>query len=82
MKFFTPVFFIILLFGCSDKEIVDDPVIILPVYKQALQCCDGYKCAGHYENIYKEESCKDVQEIESCLNGNKEYCPIKGYGAF
>jgi len=75
-------FSIFIFFGCSDSRIITDPEKILPVYQEAIKCCNGNKCNGSYKNLTKDSACKDVQQFELCLKGVEEECPLRGHGAF
>jgi hypothetical protein len=68
------------LIGCGPS-VETSPERILPVLKQAQRCCDG-RCSGPYEGISRGVACTDVQQLESCLAGNRDECPAKGYGSF
>ena len=69
-----------LLIGCGGR-VETDPERILPVLKQAQRCCDG-RCSGLYGGISQGVACTDVSQMESCLKGNREDCPVKGHGVF
>jgi hypothetical protein len=72
--------FIWALIGCGDS-VQTNPEQILPVLKEAQRCCDG-QCSGIYEGVNQGVACTDVSQMESCLTGNHEQCPLKGNGAF
>lgn len=69
-----------LLIGCGNS-VETDPKRILPVLKQAQRCCDG-RCSGFYEGISRDVACVDVWQMESCLKGRREDCPLRDHGAF
>jgi hypothetical protein len=68
------------LIGCGD-DVETTPEKILPVLKQAQRCCDG-QCSELYGVNDQEVACTDVSQMESCLMGNRDQCPLKGEGAF
>ena len=71
---------VVTLIGCGPS-VETSPERILPVLKQAQRCCDG-RCSGPYEDISRGVACADVTQLESCLAGNRDQCPAKGYGSF
>lgn len=71
---------LVTLIGC-DPSVETRPERILPVLKQAQRCCDG-QCSGPYKDISRGVACDDVTQLESCLAGNRDQCPAKGYGSF
>jgi hypothetical protein len=72
--------FLGVLSGCGDS-VETNPARILPVLKQAQRCCDG-RCSGSYEGVSRGVACADVLQMESCLEGKRDQCPLKGHGAF
>ncbi len=74
--------FILVISGCSKVE--TDPDELLPVLKIAQRCCDNQsKCVFPlYDGVSSSVACEDVYQLERCVSGNREQCPLKGYGAF
>ena len=72
---------LIFIVGCGSN-VETNPSKILPVLKQAQKCCDGQRCSGAYEYVPEYVACTDVSQLEACLQGNEEQCPVKGNGAF
>lgn len=71
---------VVLLTGCGNS-VETNPERILPVLKQAQRCCDG-RCSGLYNGVSQGVACADVSQMELCLQGKREECPVKGEGAF
>ena len=67
--------------GCESKT-ETDPAKLLPVLKAAQRCCDGHRCAGPYAGVPESVACADVSQLEACIRGDREQCPMKGHGAF
>lgn len=80
IEIFCGVYIAASAMGCGPS-IETSPERILPVLKQAQRCCDS-RCGGAYEGISQGVACADVIQLESCLSGNREQCPVKGYGSF